>query len=203
MNGIDVSHYQGIIDWGKVAQNTLKIDFAFIKASTGIGSSDGMLKFNASEARKYGFKIGYYHFASLNNYSVAPDAKAEAEWFLKVISGMPKPDLPLILDIEAEDPKIQLSDEAVLLWINTFFLTLKNNGYANYALYSYTPFLDTHLPVNHNLGSVPLWIAAYTNLQSPRLPRGWKDYWIWQYSSKGSVKGIKTNVDLNKTSQPI
>lgn len=199
MFGIDVSHYQGSIDWSLILQNTPKVDFAFIKASTGVGSTDSKFHFNSNEAKKYGLKIGYYHFSSLNNINVQVDAKSEAEWFLQTIKVGPSPDLPLVLDIESEDPRIQLNHDDVLLWIKTFFSTLEANGYKNYAIYSYTSFLDQHLPTTHELGNIPIWIAAYTNRPSPKLPLGWNSYWIWQYSSNGHVKGINTNVDLNKS----
>ncbi len=71
------------------------------------------------------------------------------------------------------------------------------NGYNNYVLYSYAPFLNDHLPANHQLGNIPLWIAQYRNTLT--LPTGWSTYWAWQYTDKGTVNGISSVVDLNKT----
>ena len=201
MNGIDVSHNNGVIDWAKVAKNPTKVDFAFIKASEGIGYTDPSFIINANEARKNGIKTGYYHFASLNTTDDVADAKAEVNYFLSVIKKAPVSDLPLILDLETN--KVALDKAHVLEWINTFFNEMKKAGQNNLALYSYTPFLDSNLPPKHSLGTIRLWLAAYVNAPAPQLPKGWTEYWIWQYSSKGTVAGIKGNVDLNKTIKPI
>ena len=120
---------------------------------------------------------------------------------MSVIKKAAPPDLPLILDIETN--KVALGKARVEEWIRSFFSELKKGGYENVALYSYTPFLDASLPANHNFGNIKLWIAAYVNANKPKLPKGWNNYWIWQYSCKGSVTGIKGNVDLNKTLDDI
>lgn len=201
MNGIDVSHNNGLIDWNKVTQNVIKIDFAYIKATEGVGYTDPSFKINATESTRVGIKKGYYHFASLNTLNDIPDAKSEADYFLSVINSAPKSDLPLILDLETN--KVGLDKAHVLEWINTFFNELKSAGHSDFALYSYSPFLDGNLPSNHNLGSIRLWAAAYVNKPAPVLPHGWSNYWIWQYTSTGSVFGIKNHVDMNKTINPI
>lgn len=199
-NGIDVSHFNGQIDWPTVAQDQ-DISFVFIKATQGTTYVDPMLSANASGAKNAGLKTGYYHFATLNSADVAADASAEASFFTATISKLPKPDLPLVLDIEANQD--DLPPTAVLTWINSFFSGLQEHGYSDYALYSYTPFLNANLPSNHNLGSVRLWIAAYVNQPAPVLPAGWENYWIWQYSSSGNIAGISGNVDLDKTPTPL
>lgn len=197
MYGIDVSHHQGKIDWNKVATaNTPKVEFVYIKASTGVGSIDPKALYNATEAKKNGLKIGYYHYCSLNNEDELQDSTDEANWFIKTMKGLPQADLPAVLDIE--DPQIlsSLDDGEVLAWIKNFFKVLSNSGY-KYVLYSYSPFLDQHLPANHGLGDVPLWIAQYRT--SLTLPKGWSKYYLWQFSAKGKINGISTDVDLNKS----
>lgn len=199
MNGIDISHHQGEINFALMKQNDLKIDFIYMKATQGVGYIDPKVKFNSTEAKKHGFLIGYYHFCTLNDKNITTDARQEAIHFRDTIKTLPAPDLPLVLDIEHEDPKVQLSDQEVIEWIRTFFGTLIFNGYKNLVLYSYTPFLNEHLPLGHDLGKYPLWIAAYVNKPEPKLPSGWKEYWLWQYTDKGSVKGIAGYVDMNKS----
>jgi lysozyme len=201
MNGIDVSHNNGHIDWKRVASNPTKIDFAFIKSSEGVGYTDPSFLTNANEAKQNGIKTGYYHFASLNTNNSIADAKSEADYFISNLKKAPKSDLPLILDIETN--KVALNKPKVLGWINSFFSEMRSAGYDNTALYSYKPFLDANLPLNHGLGTTRLWLAAYVNLSQPKLPKGWNDYWIWQYSCKGRVDGINGNVDMNKTKASI
>jgi lysozyme len=200
MNGIDVSHWNGVIDWYKVAnQNTPKIEFAFIKTSNGSSGVDEKSKFNATEAKRFGIKIGYYHFCSLNDKNEIQDSTAEARWFATVLKNLPPADLPLILDLEDNNPKVQLEDGEIVNWVKNFFSTLASLGYTNYALYSYTPFLQAHLPTPHDLGHLRLWLAQYSNRPYPKMPPGWDKYWIWQYTDSGQVVGIKGKVDLNKT----
>jgi GH25 family lysozyme M1 (1,4-beta-N-acetylmuramidase) len=87
----------------------------------------------------------------LNTTNDIADAKAEATYFISVIKKAPKPDLPLILDLETN--KVGLKKPEVVAWISVFFEEMRKAGYADTALYSYTPFLDSNLPLNHQLGS--------------------------------------------------
>lgn len=195
MYGIDVSHHQGTILWQPLKLNKPNIEFIYIKATEGVGYIDPLLKNNALKAKSNGFKIGYYHFASLNDINEEYDAKKEANFFLDTISKLPKNDLPLVLDLE--ENKIKLSPEEVYMFIKTFFKTLEERGFKDYVLYSYTPFLNANLPQKHDLNIIKLWLASYT--KEPVLPRTWTRYWLWQYSDKGKIKGINGNVDLNKS----
>lgn len=189
---IDVSKWQGKIDWTKV-KSTLGLEGVYIKATEGVGYTDSNFSSNVAGAISTNIPIGVYHFGTLNSQAVAVDAIKEAQYFLSVIKPV-KTSLPLVLDIERND--IKLSKDLVLLYINSFFGELKRQGTEEYVLYSYTPFLDENLPENHNLGSIKLWLASYT--QKPVYPKGWNSLWLWQYSQKGFINGISGNVDLNK-----
>lgn len=197
MNYIDISHNNGIINWDAVKTNPVNIDGVFIKANQGFGNGaiDPQLTNNATNARRVGIPLSYYHFATLNNLDVVGDATSEANFFIGVLKTLPVPDMEIVLDIE--ENKIGLTPDQVLLWINTFFNTMKAAGYTKLMIYSYSPFLNTNLPTSHNLAGYPLWVAAY----SPKfmVPRGWLNAYLWQYSSSGNVVGIKGNVDLTKT----
>lgn len=197
MNGIDVSHWNGKIDWKIVrTQSNPVIDFTYIKCSTGASSMDEKALFNATEAKKAEIKVGYYHYASLNTDSEVEDATQEANWFIKCIKTLPISDLPLVLDLEDPKKVLTLDPFEVETWVKTFFSVLEKNGYKNYVLYSYTPYLNNNLPTNHSLGNISLWIAQYRTKLT--LPKGWVKSWMWQYSDKGAVKGIIGKVDLNK-----
>ena len=200
MTGIDCSANNGIIDWGMVKSNpSFSCQFVYLKCSEGVGYNDPQRALNSQNAKVAGIKIGYYHFASLNSLDIIKDSTDEANYFMKSMSILPKADLPPVLDIETN--KIGLKKEDVLLWINNFIKTMRKS-YPTVILYSYKPFLDENLPTGHGLGSIPLWIAQYPNNYTenshPNLPDGWNDWYMWQYSSKGQIDGIKTNVDLNK-----
>lgn len=199
MNILDISHWQGMIDFYKVANdNVPKVDGVFIKATNG-NSIDTMLKYNAVQANRENLPISYYHFATLNSPNVTADAQGEAEFFIKSISNLPKNNFPLALDIETN--KAGLDRNHVLTWINTFYARTTQLGYSGSYLYSYADFLNQNLPVNHNLGNVPLWIAAYT--PTLKLPAGWQKETLWQFTSQGKINGVHTVCDLNRSDQPL
>lgn len=186
---IDISKWQTTIEWAKV-----KADGVYIKATEGVGYIDPMFKSHVAGANFAKIPIGFYHFASLNSASVLIDSAAEAKAFYEATKGIAV-GLPYALDIERNDLKLSPAD--VLKWIQNFVLTLHLYHINDVVLYSYTPFLNANLPKNHQLSlTLPLWIAAYT--ERLILPTGWKNAWLWQYTSKGVVAGITGNVDLNK-----
>lgn len=188
---IDISKYQTVSDWSKVKTAVAGV---MIKATEGVGYVDPSFASHVQGAQAAGIPFGCYHFASLNDLS---DPTGDATKEAQALAAACKPyklSMPYALDLETN--KSSLPPAGVLAWVNAFFAELQRLGINNYVLYSYTPFLDTNLPANHGLGNIPLWLAAYT--PAPKLPKGWAKYWMWQYSSKGSIPGITGNVDLNK-----
>jgi len=198
ITAIDVSHHNGLIKWDVLSKGPFKPEFVYIKVSEGVGYMDPTVQRNAEQAKQFGFKIGYYHFASLNNEDVIADAKAEVQWFLKCLRKLPMPDMPYVLDVESNKKKIP--PVSVLVWIKTFFNELVKSGREEVVLYSYTPFLNENLPATHDLGDIKLWIADYT--PPLKLPVGWNKAWLWQYSQSGKLQGIIGNVDLNMVPLP-
>jgi len=188
VKGIDVSHYQASPDWKKVKADG--ITFAYIKVTEGVTGKDAKTNLHGIGANAVGIKVGYYHFASLNDsVNVAADAAAEAKFFNDTLKTLPVAgNLPPVLDIETN--KSNLSPMAVQLWITTFLNTMVSLGHPVTILYSYTPFLDQYLPQNHPFGNVPLWIAQYRDVEYPKMPHGWTSYTIWQYTNTGNVNGI-------------
>lgn len=192
LKGIDVSQYQGQINWVDVANSKL-VDFAFIRATIGVSNTDDRLLYNATNAHNNGIKLSYYHVATINDSNVEADARAEALFLIKTIKNLPKPDYPLILDLEAN--KSELPPAKIFAWVSAFFQTLFENSF-DYILYSYRWFLDANLPANHGFGNVLLWIASYTT--KPTIPKGWNNYYCWQFTNVGRIPGIKTVVDINQ-----
>ncbi len=190
-NTIDISHHNGKVNWQTVA---LTVDSVFIKVSEGATVVDKRLIENAIAATDHGLKVGYYHFATPRSHDVENDAKTEANWFIENIKKCPEPTLPLVLDFE--DEKIVLNKTDSLLYINTFFRQLILNGYHDFMLYGGTSYLNDHLPANHNLGHIPLWIADYN--EPHFTPVGWEKITLLQYTDKGKVEGVTGNVDLNR-----
>lgn len=178
--GIDVSHYQGNIDFKKV--KAAGYDFVIIKASEGNSYKDGMFETNYKNAVAEGLKVGIYHFG---RFSSVADAKAEAKFFLDVIKDKVLT-YPAVLDLETD--QYNLSDTVLTDSAIAFLEELENNGYFA-MLYSGKYFLENELEEDR-LEPYASWVARYAS----KLGR---DAGIWQYSSKGSVPGISGNVDMD------
>jgi GH25 family lysozyme M1 (1,4-beta-N-acetylmuramidase) len=201
--GIDVSHNNGTVDWGKVPTADPNNSFVFIKATEGVGYVDPMCLTNATAvSQQTKMRFGYYHFASLNNSTnVSKDATDEANWFVQTMQTMPEASIVPVLDIERNDSN--LTPAQVQEWISAFMVQMDVLGYGNVILYSYVSFLNQYLPSNHPFGTLPLWIAHYTSAASPTIPNGWTNYTIWQYSGSGSVNGVSTQCDMNKCDSDV
>jgi lysozyme len=195
--GIDVSHNNGVIDWNKVRASEPVISFVYIKATQGVGYKDPAGLTNANGAKSAGLKLGYYHFASLNNnLNIPKDATDEASWFDTILKTLPQATLIPVLDIETNEKR--LTTQQVQLWIGSFISRMKELGHEKIMLYSYKPFFDENLPANHPFGTLPLWLAQYRNVEEPSMPHNWLHYAVWQYSAKGKVAGIHGDCDMNK-----
>jgi len=215
-HGIDVSYAQGKVDWTKA-----KTDFVMIKCNTGINCPDVEVTRNAVGCSHNKIPFGFYHWATLNSLDVVGDAKAEAAEFIHRLKNLPKysPLLPPALDIEEDNQaKLKLPPEKIELWIMTFYTEMIKAGH-QMSLYSYGPWLNLNLPVNHKLGNIPLWLAAYPwdrpdskypaiipklptdekdiLKRAPKLPNGWSKIWMWQYTGQGVKDWQKTFLDLN------
>ncbi|APB75643.1 GH25 family lysozyme [Paenibacillus polymyxa] len=189
--GIDVSRYQGKIDWKAVKADG--ISFAFIKASQGQRYVDPTFITNAKEAKKAGVLLGAYHFLDATSVEAA---KAEARHFAEVleqVGGRKSLDLPLVMDYENNPGN--LSKTLISAVALSFLLELERLTGRKAIIYTGNAFAANF---NASLGGYPLWIARYSETHVPSDTVTWKRWDIWQYSDSGKVKGIAGNVDLNE-----
>jgi lysozyme len=188
IHGIDISHYQGDINW-EVLRNQGMIDkcpvrFVMIKATEGASRVDSKFQENFEQSLEYGFTRGVYHF-----YSVHSSAEEQARFFISQVNLL-KGDLPPVLDVEHK-PKRQTDEEfkqSVLRW-----LTLVEQHYGvKPIIYTYYKFKMQYLsdPV---FDQYPYWIAHYY-VDSVEYKGPWK---FWQYTDVGRLPGIKGYVDFN------
>ncbi|GGE56991.1 lysozyme [Pullulanibacillus camelliae] len=189
LQGIDVSHWQGDIDWQKVKQAGKS--FVFIKATEGPSFVDPMLKKHHNGAKSAGMKVGFYHFA---RFTSEKEAVQEAQHFLETTKGLSR-DLPYALDIETNNASLSKStlSKAALAFLNHI---KQIHGKNAILLYTYTSFAKTHLDAS--LKSIPLWIAHY-GVKKPGNNGIWNTWQYFQYSSNGTVPGIKGEVCLDTT----
>ncbi|RYF85758.1 MAG: glycoside hydrolase family 25 protein, partial [Chitinophagaceae bacterium] len=182
VHGIDVSYYQGKINWKKVKQH--KAAFAFIRATQGKNKTDTHFARNWKSARKAGIIRGAYHF-----FTPSLDATAQADNFIKRVT-LESGDLPPVLDVErTEGQSADKIREGVSIWLEAAEeeYGLTPILYTNYRFYQ--RYLEGHFD------RYPVWIAHYTK-NSPAIAHesGWT---FWQHSETGKVPGISKNVDMN------
>lgn len=185
-DGIDVSQYQGIIDWEKVKKH---IDFAILRCGYGQdipGQDDPTFKRNADECTRLGIPFGVY----LYSYAMDEgDALSEARHVMRLVKGY-KMAYPIYLDLE--DPRVgRLSNEQIERNAKVFCDELEKNRYypGIYAsLYWWRTKLTGAFFSRHTK-----WVARYADELGE--PEGLFD--MWQYTDKGFVEGINGPVDMN------
>jgi lysozyme len=182
-DGIDVSYYQGEVDWTAVRADG--VVFAFVKATEGESEVDPRFAVNWHGAQSAGVVRGAYHF-----FDPDVDARAQAEHFIATVH-LEAGDLPPALDVEvAEGVSIEGIEDGVRVWLET---VAKAFGVTP-ILYSDPTFLDQHLA--SGFAAYPLWIAEYS-ASPPAAPGDWNRWTFWQHSQSGAVEGVEGAVDLD------
>lgn len=181
--GIDVSRYQGTIDWEQVA--TEDISYAYMKATEGASLVDVTYKRNIREARKHGISVGSYHFYR-PNISIDEQFNNMTSTVLKE-----EQDLVPLIDIETRG---SVSEDQFISDLREFIERVAAHYGKKPLLYTFHNFYNKHL-----VGQFPdyHWMIARYRSDSPTLNDG-KDFIMWQYTASGSVSGIRGNVDRSR-----
>ena len=201
-NGVDVSKWQGKIDWARVKRSG--IDFAIIRigfrGENGIIYKDDCADYNIQQADKAGLLVGVYFFSTAKT---AAEAEEEAKWTANAIAGYPI-SYPVVYDCEgflSENSRMyglskeQRSDNAL-----AFLNYIKSAGYEGMFYAAKTElegsiYWDTARLEN----AFEIWVARYPATPYPTTPApdyGGK-YAMWQYTNKGTVSGITGNADIS------
>jgi GH25 family lysozyme M1 (1,4-beta-N-acetylmuramidase) len=187
VKGIDVSYYQGTIDWTKVKADG--VQFAVIRVSDGTTTIDPKFETYWAGSRANGIVHGAYQF-----FRPGQDVIAQADLLLSKVGDMAADDLPPVLDVEAADGLSSTQVAAkVQQWVDHVTPVIGR------APIIYTGFYFWRDSVGGpDLTTSPLWHAQYTSASCPNIAAPWTDWAIWQYSSSGSVNGIAGNVDMDR-----
>ena len=185
VHGIDVSHYQGDINWKmleQTRQGQFPIRFIFMKATEGGDYSDDRFTANFDSARAHGFIRGAYHF-----YNPKTDANKQADFVIQSVKLEPG-DLPPVLDIEKKGKDMKKLQSDLKLWLRK----VENHYGVKPIIYASYKFKTRYLN-DSVFNTYPYWIAHYY-VDSVRYEGDWK---FWQHTDVGTLPGIEEKVDLN------
>lgn len=186
VHGIDISRYQGNIDWELLRNASIQsspVRFVFIKGTEGVSIVDENFNLNFYQAKKNDFIRGVYHF-----YTPDVDATRQAQFFMKQVHLEPG-DLPPVLDVEKAG---DLSKEDLQREVKKWLSLVEERYKVKPIIYSGYKFKMKYLS-DSLLNTYPFWIAHY---YVDKL--SYKGPWhFWQYTDSGKLKGIKGNVDCN------
>lgn len=194
VRGIDVSQWQGVVDWATVASTATR--FVIVRTTKGTDLVDPTFAANLAGATDAGLVVGAYHRATP---SAEPgDARAEADFFLSVARNAPGDLLPA-LDIEETGG---LTPPELVDWVRTWVQRVRNRLGVRSLLYASPYFWRTNMGDSTWFADrdYPLWIAHW-NVAAPDVPagswsgRGWA---VWQWTATGRVSGIDTDVDRDR-----
>lgn len=186
VRGVDVSHYQGEIDWEILSNQN--ISFAYIKATEGSSYEDDKFQKNWSEASKTELRIGAYHFFSFESAGLT-----QAENFIDkvyVVDNM----LPPVVDVEPYGPYIELSDDdsKVLEELGAWLEIIENHYGMKPVIYTTEDYYDT---IRSHFNQYDIWIRSVYS--APQKEINWK---IWQYSNRMKLDGYfgdESYIDMN------
>ena len=195
MKGIDVSKHQGVIDWKKVKESG--VEFAMLRMGVGSDNpaqTDSTVLRNAKECEKYGIPYGLYIYSyALNDMN----AHSEAQHMIRIAKQV-NATLGYFYDMEDADgykaehnfnPRTHKAELTKFCLI--FMEDMKDAGFDKVGVYANKDYFTTILDYKKLKENGLIWLAQW-KVSKPSLECD-----IWQYSSKGSVPGIKGNVDMN------
>lgn len=187
--GIDVSHHQNKIDWGRVRKEGY--EFAFIKCSEGRTYRDPRYKENWDAAGEAKFARGAYHF-----YRSTSTPEAQLRNIAGCFQGDRIGELPPVLDVETDGQSFDgLSCDTVLQDIRQILEGMHKLTGQVPILYTNVYTWRDALCGSDTLDAYPLWLALYSS--KIRLPPGWTRWAFWQKTSTGSIPGVTGDVDLD------
>jgi lysozyme len=195
VQGIDVSHHQGDINWSEVYVAGYR--FAFVKASGATEFMDDHFEINMIDGHNAGVLMGAYHFA----YPEYNDPVDEAQFFVSVAGEYLKEGyLRPVLDLEDDENEnsypYRLGKEALSNWVHTWMETVKSETGIEPIIYVNSDYANNYL--NTSIAQYNLWIAHWTYDPTISPDTGiWESWDFWQYSDQGTVPGIAGNVDLD------
>ena len=189
--GIDVSEWQGDIDFNQVRNSG--IEMVYIRAGFGTDYTDRWYEQNYDKAKNAGLKIGMYHYVTARNVT---EARAQARFFVSLLAGKSYDCRPA-MDFES---LAGLSSQAANDIAQAYLSVLKNS--IGYVPMVYSDVYNIENVWYASLRIYPLWAAEY-GADEPRSTGHWDTWAGFQYSDAGRVPGISGNVDLDRFTDAV
>ena len=188
-HGIDVSKYQGKVDWPRVRASG--VTFGVARIADGITFPDATFQGNYAGMRAAGITPGSYFF-----FEPAQDPTAQANLVLSALAtaGFAPGDLPPVIDVEVTGGQ---TPATIATRLRTMVTAVANGTGAMPMIYTSPGFWNRAVR-SAEFGDLPLWVAHW-NVACPNTPNGWSSWALWQYSSSGFVPGVQGDVDLDQT----
>lgn len=187
IHGIDVSRYQGEIDWKRIAimeDKGVQIKFSFIKATEGLFIADPKFHRNWKESKRAGIVRGAYHY-----FKPGKSGYWQARFFLQTVN-FKSGDLLPVVDVEelGKQPRKEFVSN-----LKSFLTVVEDKLGVKPIIYSGYKFYEDNLAT---FNGYPLWIAHYYRPKMKVLSNN-SQWSFWQHSDKAHVNGINHRVDMN------
>jgi lysozyme len=186
VRGIDVSKWQGAVDWRRVARSGVR--FAFIRVSDGTDNVDPNFAANWRGARRARITRGAYQF-----FRPDQDPIAQADLLIKKMGPLRRGDLPPVLDLETSGG---LTPRQVVARVRRWVRRVKLATGVDPIIYSNARSWIEVTGDSRRWRRSPLWVAHY-EVRCPAMPRAWRRWAFHQHTDRGEVAGIDGPVDLN------
>ncbi|WP_162342136.1 glycoside hydrolase family 25 protein [Cyclobacterium salsum] len=197
--GIDVSHWQNVIDWEMVKNDSLPhpVSFVLIKATQGAREIDPFFNTNWSSAEKEGILKGAYHF-----YQYKDPPLEQAAHYISQVNLSPEDILPIV-DVELDCTacsRPEISDNLLIQNLKTYLEAIESHYKVKPIIYTYEAFYQTHL--KGHFDNYPYWLARFSSKpptefkvepDSVSLP----EITMWQFTDAGKIKGIPGKTDMS------
>lgn len=184
VQGIDVSHHSGEVDWQQVVD--AGYDFVYVKATEGVDALDPKFAEHWKALADLGVYRGAYHF-----YVTEDDPEEQARFFLDTVDWRPG-DLRPVVDVEliGHGTEPGLADR-----LRRFLEIVEGELGVAPVVYTMPNFWDAHL--GSGFEDYPLWVAEY-GVSQPRLPERWDGWHLWQHAQDREVTGVEKGADLSR-----
>jgi GH25 family lysozyme M1 (1,4-beta-N-acetylmuramidase) len=187
VEGVDVSSWQGHIDWSAVAHAGIR--YAIVRIGDGT-YHDPDFATNWSGAHRAGLIRGAYQY-----FEPRTDALVQANLVVTAVGRLGAGDLPVTLDVEKPSPGVSPSAYAAAIrrWVDRVYQGTGRHPIIYTGRYYWDPYVASSA-----FNTLPLWHAQYTSASCPNINDRWHTWTFWQYTSSGRVAGISGNVDRDR-----